>query len=81
MCVVLHQDEIMFVEFQAPEWLQETETKMLSGDAFLFLACEYNRNVGPALCNFIDYFGQNVFVSKPCGIVSYSMGKNFILEN
>ena len=54
--------------------MQDAETTMLSGDAFLFVTGEYNRCVPPALANIIDHFGPNVFTAKAAGIIAYTLG-------
>lgn len=49
-----------------------------SSDAYLFFTPEYNRSVPAVLKNALDVasrpYGQNVWASKPAGIVSVSMG-------
>lgn len=49
-----------------------------SSDAYLFFTPEYNRSVPAVLKNVLDVasrpYGQNVWATKPAGIVSVSMG-------
>jgi len=48
--------------------------KLKTADAFLIISGEYNHSIPPALSNFLDHFGSNVWGFKPSGIITYSAG-------
>jgi NAD(P)H-dependent FMN reductase len=66
----------MYKEYEkgaAPEPLERLARIVITADAYVIVAGEYNHNVPPALVNLLDYFLEEYFW-KPSAIVSYSAG-------
>jgi len=57
-----------------PQYMKEVRKEILSSDAFVVVAAEYNHSIPPALLNVMDHFSPDDYRHKPCGIVTYSMG-------
>jgi NAD(P)H-dependent FMN reductase len=67
----------MFKEYpkgEAPPALATLAEKILTADAFVFVAGEYNWGVQPGLKNLTDHFLEEWYW-RPAGIVSYSTGR------
>lgn len=66
------------LEENPPESWTRLREEVKSSDAYLFFTPEYNRSVPAVLKNVLDVasrpYGQNVWASKPAGIVSVSIG-------
>jgi NAD(P)H-dependent FMN reductase len=58
----------------APAPLQGLADKIVSADAFVFVAGEYNWGPQPGLKNLTDHFLEEWFW-RPAGLLSYSAGK------
>jgi len=59
---------------EAPQYLRDVRKEILSSDAFIVVAAEYNHSMPPALLNALDHFHPDDYRHKPCGIVTYSYG-------
>uniref|UniRef100_T1IMV9 NADPH-dependent FMN reductase-like domain-containing protein n=1 Tax=Strigamia maritima TaxID=126957 RepID=T1IMV9_STRMM len=58
----------------APQYLQDVRKEIISSDAFIVVAAEYNHSMPPALVNAMDHFHPDDYRHKPCGICTYSYG-------
>ncbi|XP_005111027.1 FMN-dependent NADPH-azoreductase [Aplysia californica] len=58
----------------APQWMQDCDTKLRAADAFVVVSAEYNHSIPPALANMMDHFGESAYAYKPSGIVTYASG-------
>ncbi|KAL3872267.1 hypothetical protein ACJMK2_040201 [Sinanodonta woodiana] len=59
---------------EAPKKLKDSNDQIKAADAFLFVSCEYNHCIPPALANLVDHFPCCSFAWRPSGIVTYSAG-------
>ncbi|KAK3585407.1 hypothetical protein CHS0354_020120 [Potamilus streckersoni] len=59
---------------EAPKKLKDCNDQIKAADAFLFVSCEYNHCIPPALANMVDHFPCSSFAWRPSGIVTYSPG-------
>ncbi|XP_068218193.1 FMN-dependent NADPH-azoreductase-like [Palaemon carinicauda] len=57
-----------------PEWMIETNNKIVNANAYVIVTPEYNCGLPPALTSVLDNFPPASYRHKPCGIVCYSMG-------
>ena len=60
---------------KAPAELVKANEQIKSADAFLFISCEYNHCIPPALANLVDHFPGSSFMWRPSGLVTYSPGR------
>ena len=60
---------------EAPEVVRDLNQKVLEADALIVISAEYNYTIPPALTNTLDYIPPSSFGYKPCGIVTYGIGK------
>ena len=63
---------------KAPPELVKANDTLKVADAFLFISCEYNHCIPPALLNLVDHFPGSSFSWRPSGLITYSPGKNII---
>lgn len=60
---------------QVPGWMTSINEKIKTSDAMVVVTPEYNCGLPPALSSIMDQFPPASYRHKPCGIVSYSMGR------
>jgi NAD(P)H-dependent FMN reductase len=67
-------------ENEAPGWLKEANEAIKQADGFIIVSSEYNCGIPPALSNMMDYFPPSSYRHRPCGLVTYSLGKSLLLS-
>ena len=66
---------------KAPPELVKANDTLKVADAFLFISCEYNHCIPPALLNLVDHFPGSSFSWRPSGLITYSPGKYIELRS
>lgn len=59
---------------ELPPKAQVLKDQITGADCYLIVSPEYNHVVPPALSSIMGHFGGSCYITKPCGIVTYSPG-------
>ncbi|XP_052764349.1 quinone reductase-like [Mya arenaria] len=65
----------MYNPSSVPQNIKDLNDRFKALDALVFVCAEYNWSLPPALTNLMDNIPPTTVAWKPCGFVTYSMGR------